>query len=84
MRESMDLIRAAGATPAAVLIALDRQERGQGPKSAVQEVEELFGLPVVSILKLADLISFLETTGNSAQLAAVRSYREQYGITSAP
>jgi orotate phosphoribosyltransferase len=84
IRESVDIIRKAGATPAGVLIALDRQERGQGPKSAVQEVEELFGLPVVSILKLADLISFLETTGNSAQLAAVRSYREQYGITSPP
>jgi orotate phosphoribosyltransferase len=84
IRESVDIISRAGATPAGVLIALDRQERGQGPKSAVQEVEELFGLPVVSILKLADLISFLETTGNSAQLAAVRSYREQYGITSPP
>jgi orotate phosphoribosyltransferase len=84
IRESVDIIRKAGATPAGVVIALDRQERGQGPKSAVQEVEELFGLPVVSILKLADLISFLEATGNSAQLAAVRSYREQYGITSFP
>jgi orotate phosphoribosyltransferase len=84
IRESVDIISRAGATPAGVLIALDRQERGQGPKSAVQEVEELFGLPVVSILKLADLISFLEGTGNSAQLAAVRSYREQYGITSPP
>lgn len=84
IRESVDIIRKAGATPAGVIIALDRQERGQGPKSAVQEVEELFGLPVVSILKLADLIAFLEETGNSAQLAAVRSYRQQYGITSVP
>ena len=83
IREAVDLIAKAGATPAGVLIALDRQERGQGPRSAVQEVEELFGLPVVSILKLADLISFLEASGSSAQLAAVRSYREQYGITSA-
>jgi orotate phosphoribosyltransferase len=82
IRESVEIIASAGATPAGVVIALDRQERGQGPRSAVQEVEELFGLPVVSILKLADLISFLEATGNSAQLAAVRSYREQYGITS--
>jgi orotate phosphoribosyltransferase len=84
IRESVDIIRRAGATPAGVVIALDRQERGQGPKSAVQEVEEVFGLPVVSILKLADLIAFLESTGDSGQLAAVRSYREQYGIALHP
>jgi orotate phosphoribosyltransferase len=84
IRESVEIIRQAGATPAGVVIALDRQERGQGAQSAVQEVQELFGLPVVSILKLADLIAFLETTGNSQQLAAVRSYREQFGIASRP
>ncbi len=84
IRESVEIIRQAGATPAGVVIALDRQERGQGAQSAVQEVQELFGLPVISILKLADLIAFLETTGNSQQLAAVRSYREQFGIASRP
>ena len=82
IRESVDIIRRAGATPAGVVIALDRQERGQGPGSAVQEVEELFGLPVVSILKLNDLIAFLEATGDSAQLASVQRYRQQYGIAS--
>jgi orotate phosphoribosyltransferase len=81
IRESVELIRHAGAQPAGVLIALDRQEKGRGDKSAVQEVEEMFGLPVVSILKLDDLIAHLEATGDAAQLAAVRDYRGKYGIT---
>ena len=80
IRESVELIRHAGAQPAGVLIALDRQERGRGDKSAVQEVEEMFGLPVVSILKLEDLIAHLEATGDTEQLAAVREYRSRYGI----
>ncbi len=84
IRESVEIIRRAGATPAGVVIALDRQERGQGAQSAVEEVEAVYGLPVVSILKLADLVSFLEATGNSRQLEAVRSYRTQYGIASLP
>src|SRR5262245_18114249 len=71
IRESVELIRAAGATPVGVVIALDRQERGQTERSAVQEVEQVLGLPVTSILKLADLISHLETTGDAAQLAAL-------------
>ena len=81
IRESVELIRHAGAQPAGVLIALDRQERGRGEKSAVQEVEDMFGLPVVSILKLDDLIAHLEATGDASQLAAVREYRARYGIT---
>src|SRR5690606_23924838 len=59
IREATDIIRAAGATPVGVILALDRQERGQGPLSAVQEVEQTLQLPVTSILRLADLIDYL-------------------------
>jgi orotate phosphoribosyltransferase len=80
IRESVDIIRGHGATPAAVLIALDRQERGAGERSAVQEVEATFGLPVISVLKLADLASHLEASGDADRLAAVREYRARYGV----
>lgn len=81
VRESVELIRGAGAAPAGVLIALDRQERGQGALSAVQEVERDYGIPVVSVAALADLIAFL--AGNpelERNLDAVNAYRLQYGI----
>ncbi len=81
VRESVELIRAAGATPAGVLIALDRQERGQGELSAVQEVERNYGIPVFSVASLTDLIDYLsghpDLEGN---LAAVREYRVRYGV----
>ena len=80
IRESVDIIRAHGATPAGVLIALDREERGTGERSAVQEIGESFGLPVVSVLKLRDLVSWLEASGEDATLAAVRAYRDRYGV----
>jgi orotate phosphoribosyltransferase len=86
IRESVELIRRAGAEPVAVALALDRQERGQGPRTAVQEVEAEFGLHCVSILTLADLIGALESSGKDAahisapQLEAMRSYRAQYGL----
>jgi orotate phosphoribosyltransferase len=81
VRESVDLIRAAGATPAAVLIALDRQERGQGELSAVQEVEHDFGIPVISVASLTDLIDYLSGHPElESKLAAVRDYRLRYGI----
>jgi orotate phosphoribosyltransferase len=88
VRESVDLIRNAGAEPAAVLIALDRMERSGnavevGDKSAVQAVEQEFGLPVIAIANLAGLMSFL-TSSSDAQLTnylpAVKAYREKYGI----
>jgi orotate phosphoribosyltransferase len=81
VRESIELIRHAGATPVAVALALDRQERGQGARSAVQEVEAGFGLRCVSILDLAGLIRALELRGGAspAQLAALRDYRRRYG-----
>ncbi|QWE04435.1 orotate phosphoribosyltransferase [Polynucleobacter sp. JS-JIR-II-50] len=88
VRESVDLIRKAGGEPAAVLIALDRMERSGnaveiGDKSAVQAVEQEFGLPVVTIANLAGLMSFL-TSSSDAQLThylpAVKAYRDKYGI----
>ncbi len=88
VRESVDLIRKAGAEPAAVLIALDRMERSGnavdiGDKSAVQAVEQEFGLPVISIANLAGLMSFLTASSDTQltnYLPAVKAYREKYGI----
>jgi orotate phosphoribosyltransferase len=80
IRESVEIIRAQGATPAGVLIALDREERGQGERSAVQEVQESFGLPVVSVLRLRDLLAHLEVVGETAAFEAVRAYRDRYGV----
>ena len=81
VRESVDLIRDAGATPAAVVIALDRQERGRGELSATQEVQESYGLPVISIAGLTDLIDYLSGHPElETNLAAVRAYRVRYGI----
>jgi orotate phosphoribosyltransferase len=82
IREAVEIIRGAGAEPVGVVLALDRQERGQGELSAVQEVERHLQLPVTSILKLADLIAWLERSGTAEQLAAVQRYRGQYGSTS--
>jgi orotate phosphoribosyltransferase len=80
IRESVEIIRRHRATPAGVLIALDREERGQGERSAVQEVQDDFGLPVVAVLRLKDLLTHLETTGETAILASVRAYRDRYGV----
>jgi orotate phosphoribosyltransferase len=80
VRESVGLIRAQGADPAGVLIALDRMERGQGEASAVQEVQSLYGIPVVAIATLDDLMSFLaDRPGMREQAGAVEAYRKQYG-----
>jgi orotate phosphoribosyltransferase len=80
-RESVDLIRAAGATPAGVVIALDRQERGQGSLSAVQEVAQNYAMPVVSVASLADLIDYLRGHAElERMLPAVSRYRETYGV----
>lgn len=79
VRESVEIIRQAGATPVAVVIALDRQERGEGVLSAVQEVEQSYGLPVLSIARLTDLINYLSgQPGLTQHLAMVRDYRLRY------
>ncbi|MEX1994341.1 MAG: orotate phosphoribosyltransferase [Steroidobacteraceae bacterium] len=75
IRESVNLIRAAGARPAGVVLALDRQERGQGTRSAVQEVQAVFSIPVVKIINLDDLIEYLEASGPSEELASLRNHR---------
>ena len=88
VRESVELIRAAGAEPAAVLIALDRMERSGnaidiGSYSAVQSVEQDFGIPVIAIANLSDLMDYLNASKDSAlqqYLPAVMAYRGQYGI----
>nr|WP_286206717.1 orotate phosphoribosyltransferase [Thauera linaloolentis] len=83
VRESVEIIRAAGAVPAGVVIALDRMERGKGVLSAVQEVRENFGIPVIAVATLEDLIAYLADSPELAEnLDAVRAYREQYGIAS--
>ena len=82
VRESVDLIRASGAVPCGVAIALDRQERGAGSLSAVQEVRQTYTMPVISIATLDDLVAFLAADAAlTPQLEAVRSYRERYGAT---
>ncbi len=81
VRESVEMIKAAGATPAGVAIAIDRQERGLGALSAVQEVEKDSCMPVIKIATLADLIQFLDGAADLAEFkSAVQAYREAYGI----
>ena len=81
IRESMDIINAHEAKLAGVLIALDRQEKGKGELSAIQEVERDYACEVISIVTLADLIAYLaDKAGMESQLEAVSSYRQQYGI----
>ncbi|HET9680199.1 MAG TPA: orotate phosphoribosyltransferase [Gammaproteobacteria bacterium] len=81
VRESLALIRAAGATPVGVAIALDRQERGQSDLSAIQEVERDENLQVANIVRLADLLIYLEESGdNPAARSAITDYRNQYGV----
>ncbi|EGQ9579094.1 orotate phosphoribosyltransferase [Vibrio cholerae] len=81
IRESMELIQANKADLAGVLVAIDRQEKGKGELSAIQEVERDFGCAVISIVSLTDLITYLEQQGsNTEHLEAVKAYRAQYGI----
>ena len=81
VRESVDIIRSAGARPAGVLIALDRMERGIGALSAAQEVRLEFKIPVVSIARLDDLLAYLRGRADMArQLRSVERYRQEYGV----
>jgi len=80
VRESVDLIRAQGAVPAGVLIALDRMERGQGERSAVHEVQDAFGIPVIAIATLDDVMAFIANRPELARYAnEVAAYRQRYG-----
>lgn len=81
VNESVQIIRQAGAEPAGVVISLDRQERGGGHTSAVQEVQQTHNMPVGHIIGLSEIVEYLiETSGNEDELAAINAYREQYGV----
>lgn len=81
IRESMEIIQANGADLAGVLVAIDRQEKGKGELSAIQEVERDFGCAIISIVSLTDLVTFLEEKGTDKEhLQAVKAYRAEYGI----
>jgi len=79
VRESVDIIKQAQATPAGVLIALDRQEKGQNNISAIQEVSQQFSMPVVSIINLKNIIDYL-TANNSEHVGTILEYQRLYGI----
>jgi len=81
VKQSVDIIHAAGATPCGIVIALDRMERGEGSLSAIQEIEHNFGIPVISLINLNDITTYLRTQPNHAQhLADIEAYRAHYGI----
>jgi len=81
IRESMDIIDAEGANPAGVVIALDRQERGKGERSAIQEVESDFGLSVAAIVRLAELVDYVRQRGDASEhLDNIEAYRREYGV----
>jgi len=81
VREAMQIIRSAGAKASGVLVALDRAERGEGANSAIQEVEERFGIKVASIVSLADVLEYLaQDPLLNKHWQAVQSYRERYGV----
>ncbi len=82
VRESIATIRAAGATPAGVVLALDRQERGLGKMSAVQEVQDAYGIPVITIITLDHLIEYLEAGDQSEELASLRNHRRNACVDS--
>ncbi len=85
VRESIDLIRNSGAVPSAVVIALDRMERGLGELSAVQEVIKTYAIPVIAIATLTDLLGYLQDEPEMAEyLAAVRAYRDLFGVDDEP
>jgi orotate phosphoribosyltransferase len=81
IRESIEIIRSAGAVPAGVLLALDRQERASGGDfSAVQEVRSQYQIPVVAVINLSDLMQHVSQTGQAGELSSMRLYRERYGL----
>ncbi len=81
IREVMEIVQTAGATCAGIVVAVDRQERGRGDLSAIQEVERDFGVPVLSIISFDLIIEYVQETGRHAEhLDAIRGYREEFGI----
>jgi orotate phosphoribosyltransferase len=80
IREAQDIIAATGATTKGVIVALDRQEKGKGELSAIQEVEQNFGIFVASIINLSHLITYLKGQNDAALIDKIEAYRKQYGI----
>ena len=80
IREAQDIIQNCGANVKGVIVALDRQEKGKGELSAIQEVEQIFGITVLSIINLSHIIDYLKTSDDSKILAKIESYRSLYGI----
>jgi orotate phosphoribosyltransferase len=81
VREVLDIIQAAGAEPAAIVIGLNRQERGRGELSAIGELVQLTGVPVISIINLADIVTFLAADPAQSELIAkIELYRKTYGV----
>lgn len=83
IREAVSLIESEGATLAGIVVAMDRQEKGQGEQSAIQEIEQQYGIRVISIITLGDIIDFLqgaEDEGLTRHLDTVRDYRARYGV----
>ena len=81
IREAQDIIQNCGANAKGVIVALDRQEKGKGELSAIQEVEQIFGITVLSIINLSHIIDYLKISDDSKILAKIQSYRTQYGIS---
>jgi len=80
IREAINIIDHAGAQTAGVVVALDRQEKGQGQLSAIEELEQQYQIPVIAIIRLEDLANYLKNQQNEAILKAINAYRKQYGI----
>ena len=80
IREVKDILESESAQMSAVMIGLNRQERGKGELSAIQEVERDYNIPVASIIALADIINYVQEQGNTAVLTKIEAYREQYGV----
>ena len=80
IREAQDIINANGANTKGVVVALDRQEKGKGDLSAIQEVEQIFGIRVLSIINLSHIIDYLKASKNEDVVSRIESYRSQYGI----
>ncbi len=81
IREAQDIINANGAKTKGVVVALDRQEKGKGELSAIQEVEQNFGIAVVSIINLSHIVDYLKANDDKNIISRIESYRSQYGIS---
>lgn len=80
VREVVEILRNAGASLAGIVIALDRKERGQDERSAVEQIKDDFGVPVFALVDIDDIIAFLQDKGETEHLAKMQAYREQYGV----